>query len=211
MSIIQNMKKRRFRKQYRMMHACNATWPENIFDLSQVIIGNKTWGGIRIINYDALHRTKLQIGSYCSIASGVEFLLGGNHRSDRISTFLFKQSGYIPEIKTNGENIKDKGDIIVEDDVWIGYKSIILSGAHISQGAIVGAGSVVAGYIPPYCVYVGNKCIKKRFSEQIVEKIIKLNYEKVDKLINEKSEVLEEIFYSDVDDVLVDRILKVLD
>lgn len=49
-----------------------------------------------------------------------------------------------------------KGGIVVESDVWIGSNSVILDGAHIGQGAIIGAGSVVRERLPGFAVYAGN-------------------------------------------------------
>lgn len=72
-----------------------------------------------------------------------------------------------------------KIDIIVEDDVWIGYDSIILAGARIGKGSVVGARSVVTGIVPPYSVYVGNKVIKKRFSDEIISQVESIDFSKV--------------------------------
>ena len=70
-------------------------------------------------------------------------------------------------------------DIIVEDDVWIGYDCIILSGSVIGKGSVIGARSVVKGTIPPYSVYVGNKVIKRRFSEELINRIKGIDFSKI--------------------------------
>ena len=49
-----------------------------------------------------------------------------------------------------------KGGIVLEDDVWIGANAVVLDGAHIGKGAIIGAGSVVFGHVPPYEIWGGN-------------------------------------------------------
>lgn len=54
-------------------------------------------------------------------------------------------------------------DIVVEEDVWMGINVTLLNGAHIGRGAIIGAGCVVTGEIPPYAIAVGNPCQIKRF------------------------------------------------
>lgn len=54
-------------------------------------------------------------------------------------------------------------DIVVEEDVWMGINVTLLNGAHIGRGAIIGAGCVVTGEIPPYAIAVGNPCQVKRF------------------------------------------------
>ena len=70
-----------------------------------------------------------------------------------------------------GENYEalSKGSIIVEDDVWIGARTVILSGVRIGQGAIIAAGSVVTKDVEPYSIVAGNpaKLIKYRFEDNI--------------------------------------------
>jgi len=65
---------------------------------------------------------------------------------------------------------KSKGDIIIGNDVWIGYQSLILSGVNIGNGAIVGARSVVTKDVPAYSIVGGNpaKHIKWRFEQNII-------------------------------------------
>lgn len=100
---------------------------------------------------------RLKIGNFCFIADKVVFLLGGEHNYNRISSFPFKKY-YFNEVDAT-----NNGDIIIEDDVWIGYDSLILSGVKIGKGSIIGARSIVTKDVPPYSVYIGNKVIKKDF------------------------------------------------
>jgi carbonic anhydrase/acetyltransferase-like protein (isoleucine patch superfamily) len=73
-----------------------------------------------------------------------------------------------------------KGSIIIEDDVWIGQDAMIMSGVHIGKGAIIGARAVIAKDIPPYAIVVGNpaKIIKYRFSYDIIDKLLQIDYSK---------------------------------
>ena len=74
-----------------------------------------------------------------------------------------------------------KGPIVIEDDVWIGFGSIILSGVKLSQGTVVGAGSVVTKSTDPYSIVAGNpaKLIKKRFSDEIIKRLINIDLSNV--------------------------------
>lgn len=112
--------------------------------------------------------TWLKIGSYCSIAEGVRFLLAGEHQLHSISTYPFK-------VKIFGEAYEagSKGDIIVQDDVWIGTNAVICSGVTIGQGAVVAAGAVVTKDVAPYAIVGGNpaRLIKYRFDEPLREKL----------------------------------------
>lgn len=123
---------------------------------------------------------KLIIGKFCAIAKGVEFIMNGaNHRMNSISTYPFNimGSGWEKATPTLGE-LPLKGDTIVGNDVWIGQNVTVTPGVHIGDGAIIGACSVVASDVPPYCVAVGNPCkvIKKRFDDSLVEYLINLKW-----------------------------------
>ena len=137
-------------------------------DFSKVTAGDMSYGNINI-NISLESDAELHIGNYCSIAPGCRFLLSGEHNLNTITTYPFKTKkfGAIGEAK-------DKGDIVISDDVWIGAESIIGAGVKIGQGAVIGAGSVVTKDVPPYAVACGvpAKIIKYRFSEELIQKLL---------------------------------------
>lgn len=145
------------------------------FPIDKVNVGISTYGPLIVYSYGNIDE-KLIIGNYCSISSGVLFILGGNHNYNIFSTYPFKYF-----INNEVESIS-KGPIIVEDDVWIGTNSIILSGVTLAKGTIVAAGSVVTKSSEPYTIIGGNpaKLIKKRFSEETIIKLMHFNFENVD-------------------------------
>ncbi len=117
----------------------------------------------------------LRIGSFCAIGSGVRFIMNGaNHALDGVSTYPFAIFG--GAWTAAGLPAGHRGDTVVGNDVWIGYKSTILPGRAIGSGAIVGAGSVVTRDVPPYCVVGGNpaRIIRRRFDEDVVERLLAL-------------------------------------
>ena len=124
---------------------------------------------------------KLVIGKFCSIACGAKFLFtSANHTLRSLSTYpfplFFEEWGldraHVPQAWDN------KGDIVVGNDVWIGYEAVLLSGVTIGDGAIIGANSVVAGDIPPYTVAAGNPCrvIRPRFDRDLTEYLLELRW-----------------------------------
>ena len=128
---------------------------------------------------------KLQIGSFCSIAEGVHFVFS-EHDYHRLCTYPFKHF-----ILKEKEDNPTKGPIIVEDDVWIGQNCVILSGVTIHQGAVIGAGSVVAHDVPPYAIYARDKVIKYRFEQNVIEQLLKIDYSKLtDEMIKDNIELL---------------------
>jgi len=180
-----------FKIKWRKLNSHNYTFAKNIFPIEKVSVGKKTYGALHINTYGNPNE-KLIIGSYCSIAGDVKFLLGGEHSYKTLSTYPFKK--YICGLN---ENTLTKGPIIVKDDVWIGERSLILSGVTIGQGAIIGAGSVVTKDVPPYAIYAGGKIIKYRFSDEIIEQLKKIDYSKLS-----EEEIKENIklLYTDLDE-----------
>lgn len=168
-------------------------------NLNDIKIGSKTYGGLTIFSFGN-ENEKLTIGNYTSIADDVSFLLGGNHPYQGFSTFPFLAKYFnTPEAAT-------KGQIKIGDDVWIGYRSTILSGVTIGQGAIIAAGSVVTNDIPPYSIAGGNpaKVIKYRFKEELINKLKNLDFSKLtDELILKNKNILyEPLTLENVDDIL---------
>jgi len=136
---------------------------------NNIFVGKNTYGDLNYIDYH--DGCKLIIGDNCSIANNVFFLMGGEHRYDCISVFPYES---FFEGKISSFN---KGNIVVENDVWIGFGAIILSGVTIGIGSIVAAGAVVTTDVPPFCIVGGvpAKIIKKRFSDDVINKLLSLD------------------------------------
>ena len=94
------------------------------FNVELVSVGNKSYGVLNVINHSDNYR--LIIGNYCSIAPDVTFIVCGEHAINHISTFPFKAHCFEERFEA-----VSKGDIVIEDDVWIGTKAIIMSGVTI--------------------------------------------------------------------------------
>ena len=165
-----------FRREWRKRNPLNTTIAKNSYDIDSVIVGNYTYGAIRVINYN--RRERLSIGAFCSLAQEVTFILNADHNINTISSFPYK-------VKVLGQSLEgtSKGDIIIDDDVWIGYRATILSGVHIHQGAVIAAGAVVTHDVPPYAVVGGvpARIIKKRFSEDVIDVLLSIDYSKLTK------------------------------
>lgn len=122
---------------------------------------------------------KLIIGKFCMIASGVTFIMNGaNHLTDAVSTFPFAIFGNGWENAMEGKNYPSKGDTVIGNDVWIGYKVTIMAGVNIGHGAIIASNATVTKDVAPYTIVGGNpaKEIKKRFSKEKIEKLLALKW-----------------------------------
>lgn len=150
----------------------NKTYIVNNFKQDNISVGNGTYGGLKVL--DLAGERKLSIGNYCSIADEVCFVLQDDHLIDNLSTYPFK----VMCLHNEKNEAVSKGDIILDDDVWIGYRAIILSGVHIGQGAIVAAGAVVTKDVPPYAIVAGvpAKIVKYRFPEDVVKDLKEVDF-----------------------------------
>lgn len=173
----------------------------NFIKARKAIVGNNTYGRLNL-HFSGNDNEKIIIGSNCSIAGYSNFLLGGEHPYSCITTYPY---GY--KIFKSKNNIKSKGPIIIDDDVWIGNATWIMSGVHIGKGAIIATGAVVTKNVPPYAIVGGvpAKVIKYRFSNYVISKIIDLDLSKC-KLAKEDIKYLE----TDLTDDNVDEIVSIL-
>ena len=122
---------------------------------------------------------KLIIGKFCMIASDVTFIMNGaNHLSESISSYPFAIFGKDWSNAMEGKNFPVKGDTIIGNDVWIGYKASVMPGIQIGDGAIIAANSVVTKNVAPYSIVGGNPAteIRKRFSEEQIEQLLELKW-----------------------------------
>ncbi len=142
----------------------------------------------------------LIIGNNCSISGSTIFLLGGNHKYTCITTYPYISK----KINSKVIEAQSKGKICIEDEVWIGDNTLILSGVTIHKGAIIAAGSVVTKDVPYYAIVGGNpaKIIKYRFSNEIIDKLKKIDL--YNKKIDESNvELIEkELNEENIDDIL---------
>lgn len=136
---------------------------------------------------------KIFIGSFTSIGSNV-IIQEDYHRFDKISTYFMNQNIFTNSIEND---IFSKGPIIIEEDVWIGSNSVVLSGVKIGRGSIIGAGSIVTKDVPKYSVVAGNpaKILKKRFSDEIIMELEKTKWWMMDtnEIIKYKQEFSEKV------------------
>lgn len=124
---------------------------------------------------------KLVIGKFCSIACGARFLFNSaNHSMHSLSTYpfplFFEEWGL--DRRDVARSWDNKGDIIVGNDVWIGYEAVILAGVTIGDGAIIGTRSLVTKDVPPYTIVGGMPArpIRKRFSEETIHDLLEIKW-----------------------------------
>ena len=121
---------------------------------------------------------KLIIGKFCALATGVKFIMNGaNHKISGFSTYPFQIFGngwekVTPEL----DELPNKGNTVIGNDVWIGYEAVIMPGVEIGDGAIIASKSVVTKDVSPYTVVGGNpaKVIKKRFADEVIETLLEI-------------------------------------
>ena len=134
-----------------------------------------------VLYHYPINHDKLQIGKFCSIACGVKFLFNSaNHTLSSLSTYtfplFFEEWGLEKKDVTNAWD--NKGDIVIGNDVWIGYEAVILAGVTIGDGAVIGTRAVVTKDVPPYTIVGGvpAKPIRKRFSQETIDALLKMKW-----------------------------------
>ncbi len=134
-----------------------------------------------VLYHYPINHERLIIGKFCSIACGVKFLFNcANHTLKSLSTYTFHLFYEDWELeKSNVASAWDnKGDIVIGNDVWIGFEAVILAGVKIGDGAIIGTRAVVTKDVPPYSIVGGipAKVIRKRYSPDIIEQLLSLRW-----------------------------------
>ena len=133
-----------------------------------------------LYHYPYVNHDRLIIGKFCSIACGAKFLFNSaNHTLNSLSTFPFP---IFPEVWDESMPVTDawdnKGDIVIGNDVWIGYEAVIMAGVHIGDGAIIGTRAVVTKDVPPYTIVGGipAKKIRSRFDDKTINLLQQLKW-----------------------------------
>ena len=134
-----------------------------------------------VLYHYPINGDRLIIGKFCSIACGVKFLFtSGNHTLRSLSTYTFPV--FFEQWGLDARNIcgawDNKGDIVIGNDVWIGYEAVIMSGVTVGDGAIIGTRAVVTKDVPPYTIVGGvpAKPIRRRFEDAVIERLESLRW-----------------------------------
>lgn len=134
-----------------------------------------------VLYHYPINGDKLKIGKFCSIACGAKFLFtSANHSMKSLAGYTFPI--FFDEWDLDAKNICDawdnKGDIVIGNDVWVGYETVIMSGVKIGDGAIIGTRAVVTKDVPPYTIVGGvpAKTIRKRFDDAVIDKLEALRW-----------------------------------
>lgn len=161
-----------FRAKWRRQNAHNLTKAKNCFNARWVSVGKGTYGDLDVRHFGNPEE-RVQIGNYCSIGPECVFMTGGEHPHDRLSTYPFRM-----KMGLAANESVTRGPVVLEDDVWLGFRVTVMSGVTIGRGAVVAAGAVVTKDVPPYAVVGGvpARIIKYRFSDEVIEEAKKVDY-----------------------------------
>lgn len=174
---------------------------KDFFDHPNYRIGDYSYGRPLVLDWG--EGSKLTIGKFCSFAENVTIFLGGNHRTDWISTYPFSVLfNDFPNAKGIEGHPATNGDVVIGNDVWIGRGASILSGITIGDGAVIGANAVVSKDVEPYAIIVGNPGveIKKRFNPDMINFLLSIKWwdwsidqinEKIDIILSDRIEELK--------------------
>lgn len=162
----------------------NTVFEENNVIHNGVSIGNSVIGRCTYIGPNSI-LPNCKIGRFCSIAAQVKVVSATHPTNTFISTSpcffsVGKQCGYtFVEKSIFNEKLEVEGyDVVIGNDVWIGYNAKIIGGITIGDGAIIAMGAVVTKDVPPYAIVGGvpAKIIRYRFSENEVKKLLEIKW-----------------------------------
>lgn len=139
-------------------------------------IGKYTYGKPTVYSWG--EGAKIIIGNFCSIAK-CDIYIGGNHRTDWVTTYPFGHINKQPFNKFNGiGHPATNGDVIIGNDVWISNNVTIMSGVTIGDGAVIANNSHVVKNVEPYSIVGGNpaKLIKYRFTTEQIAKLLEIKW-----------------------------------
>lgn len=142
-----------------------------------IVTGKYTYGTPMFWN--EISNADLYIGKFCSISQNVKILLGGNHRTDWVTTYPFGHINTDVFNKFDGSGTPTtKGDVIIGNDVWIGEGAKIMSGVIIGDGAVIANNSHVVKNVEPYSIVGGNpaKHIRYRFTEEQISQLLQIKW-----------------------------------
>lgn len=162
---------------------------KNFIKAPNILVGDYTYfddrkyGPEKFEEYNVLYnhnpaKVKLVIGKFCAIAAETHFIMAGDHKLDAFSTYPFPVFKKGWEHAYNPMDLPVKGDILVGNDVWFGYDSLIMNGVTIGHGAIIASKAVVVKDVPPYSIVAGNpaKIVKTRFDSKIIDRLLEISW-----------------------------------
>lgn len=171
---------------YPIKSVTRTVYLKNIINNPQIIVGDYTYyddpENVHNFEKNVLYLfefmgDKLIIGKFCQIATGVRFIMNGsNHAMNGFSTYPFKVFG--GEWSKASLDVKNKGDTLVGNDVWIGNNATIMQGIKIGDGAVIGTNSLVTKDVEPYTIVGGNPAreIRKRFDKETIKFLLELKW-----------------------------------
>ena len=134
-----------------------------------------------VLYHYPINKDRLIIGKFCSIACGAKFLFNSaNHTLNSLSNYTFPI--FFEEWNLDKRDVTsawdNKGDIVIGNDVWIGYEAVIMAGVHIVNGAVIASRAVVTKDVHPYTIVGGTPAreIRKRFDEQTIARLQELQW-----------------------------------
>ena len=134
-----------------------------------------------VLYHYPVNHERLRIGKFCSIACGAKFLFNcANHSLRSLSTYTFPL--FYDEWELDKADVAsawdNKGDIVIGNDVWIGFEAVIMAGVHIGNGAIIRARAVVTKDVAPYTIVGGvpARAIRKRFDDATISRLESLRW-----------------------------------
>lgn len=141
----------------------------------RVKVGRFTYGKPQFMLWG--EHESIEIGAFCSIAEEVVIFGGGEHRTDWVTTYPLRIA-FGDSLAGQDGHPASKGPTRIGNDVWIGFRAMVLSGVTVGDGAVIGAGAIIASDVPPYAIVAGNPAnvIRYRFAPEVIQKLLAISW-----------------------------------
>ena len=186
-----------------MQYKLNKQFPILCIGRDSYIVSSNIASGLDFTPDGSYEVYNFHVGKFTSIAHNFYIDIDMNHNYLALSTAATDLFNVL-ESKDKKETFKRKGQVLIQNDVWIGHDTNIMAGVTIHDGAIIAANSHVVKDVPPYAIVGGNpaKVIKYRFDDNTIKKLMTIKWWNwSDEKIKENSH----LFYSDKIDEFCDK------
>jgi acetyltransferase-like isoleucine patch superfamily enzyme len=145
--------------------------PDDLLTVGDHTIGRPT------IEWYAGDTARVVVGKYCSLHHTAVIFVGGEHRGDWVTTAALREILRLPGRFESGLP-HTRGDVVLGNDVYLGYEAFVRSGVTIGDGAIVAARAVVTRDVEPFAIVAGNpaRLVKYRFDEPLREALLRIRW-----------------------------------
>lgn len=144
-------------------------FPLMSFDVDSYLAGGQIQSKLNFAPVPGRHC--IAIGKCCAMSEGITFMINLDHDFTGVVQGCPAPLMEWEKWNTRLKGTRQKGSIIIQNDVWVGHGATIMNGVTLHNGCVVGANAMVTKDVPPYAIVGGNpaRILKYRFEKDVIE------------------------------------------